>query len=508
MFVGRGALRLAKLLTAAVFALVLSGISAPVALATGSQQSECVIGSSSTCPAMTPQEIYNLYGTTTDGIYWIYDNGVAAQVYLKMNQTGTSNGSWVLMMKGTPASPNFTYSSSFFTSNTSNSNSTIANNFTDDAKYAVYNDLPITHILAVFANPQAGSLPSGGDIANNGFGGWTWKEDISSQSMYTRLSTTQDIATTTSPTTGGLRYSLWQNGASSLFANETGWAVYGFNHSTSCGSLIYRWGIIWNNETGGTGSNDSCDTHVGIGLSTISSGDIANWNGVVAAGGQTVSNGYNGGLGKFAFQLWGKTADPSVATPQSLVVNTATVGSLGLTWSAPAATTANEYVVQYKPTATGNWATANTFRITSPGASPSATISGLTGGISYDVRVWARTTSDSSASAIAGSGTTKSTTVTALALPGNATTATFRNAVVLTASIQAAGKVTFYEQGHPIPGCKGIPVSGSTATCNWRPSVHNASYVQAIFTPNSGSGLTGSSSTKLMINVASRGGNR
>ena len=506
MFVGRGALRLAKFLSTAVFALVLFGISAPAALATGSQQSECVIGSSSTCPAMTPQEIYNLYGTTTDGIYWIYDNGAAAQVYLKMNQTGTSNGSWVLMMKGTQASPNFTYSSSFFTSNTSNSNSTIANNFTDDAKYAVYNDLPITHILAVFANPQAGSLPSGGDIANNGFGGWTWKEDISSQSMYTRLATNSDITVTTTPTgsSNNIRTSLWKNGSNFVFSNQDGYGIYGFNRSNSCSSKVHRWGIIWNNES----AADSCDTQVGIGLASNSAGDISTWNGVNPAYGQATTSSYNGGLGNFAFQLWGKTAEPAVATPQSLVVNTSTVGSLALTWSAPAATTANEYVVQYKPTATGNWATANTFRITSPGASPSATISGLTGGVSYDVRVWARTTADSSASAIAGSGTTKSTTVTALALPGNATTATFRNAVALTASIQAAGKVTFYEQGHPIPGCKGIPVSGSTATCNWRPSVHNVSYVQAIFTPNSGSGLTGSSSIKLMINVASRGGNR
>ena len=504
MHYGKGSVRLAKIACAALLAISLPFFSALPASATGSQQSECVIGSSITCPAMTPQEIYNLYGTTTDGLYWIYDNGSATQVYLKMNQTGTSNGSWVLMMKGIQSSPNFYYSSSNFTSNTSTLNAMIANDFTSDAKYSVYNDLPITHVLAVFSNPQAGSLPNGGDIASNGFGGWTWKEDISSQSMYTRLQTNSDIYLTTSPTSGGIRSTLWQNSSNSVFSNQSGYGIYGFNRSSACSGKLHRWGIIWNNES----DTSSCDTQVGIGLSGNSAGDISTWNGINTAYNQSVSNGYNGGLGNFAFQLWGKMAEPAVATPQSLVVNTSTVGSLGLTWSAPAATTANEYVIQYKPTATGSWATANTFRITSPGASPSATISGLGGGVSYDVRVWARTSGDSSISAVASTATTKSTTSTGLTLPGNATTASFRTPVVLTATIQATGKVTFYEQGHPIPGCKGIAVSGATATCNWKPSVHNTSYVQAIFTPAAGSGLTGSSSTKLLIGIATRSGNR
>ena len=55
----------------------------------------CQVGSSSSCPATSPQEIYNLYGTTADGTFWLRVNGVATQVFLKMNRTNseTTHGS-------------------------------------------------------------------------------------------------------------------------------------------------------------------------------------------------------------------------------------------------------------------------------------------------------------------------------------------------------------------------------------------------------------------------------
>ena len=45
----------------------------------------CQIGSSSSCPAQSPQEIVNLYGTTTNGSYWINVNGTARETYLILN---------------------------------------------------------------------------------------------------------------------------------------------------------------------------------------------------------------------------------------------------------------------------------------------------------------------------------------------------------------------------------------------------------------------------------------
>jgi hypothetical protein len=40
---------------------------------------QCVIGSSSSCPAQSPQEIVNLYGTSTNGSYWLNVNGTARE---------------------------------------------------------------------------------------------------------------------------------------------------------------------------------------------------------------------------------------------------------------------------------------------------------------------------------------------------------------------------------------------------------------------------------------------
>ena len=76
-------------MVASLFSLI-STVATPIASA--AQGSECVIGSSSSCPATSPQEIYNLYGTTTNGTYWIKVNGTATQVYVLIDPTNSDNG--------------------------------------------------------------------------------------------------------------------------------------------------------------------------------------------------------------------------------------------------------------------------------------------------------------------------------------------------------------------------------------------------------------------------------
>jgi hypothetical protein len=92
------------------------------------------------------------------------------------------------------------------------------------------------------------------------------------------------------------------------------------------------------------------------------------------------------------FQIWGKMAAPSLATPGSLTATNLGGGSVRLNFAASSGAT--EYAIQYK-TAGSNWNTGTTVRLTNPGASPSATLSGITSG-SYDFRVFARATNDSS----------------------------------------------------------------------------------------------------------------
>lgn len=98
-----------------------------------------------------------------------------------------------------------------------------------------------------------------------------------------------------------------------------------------------------------------------------------------------------------------------------------------------------------------------------------------------------------------------------LALAGSATTATYRTAVVVTASITVASKVTFRVNGRVLPGCikKSATGSGSTflVTCNWRPSNRGVVALTATATP-SGAGISSASATPVRVMVGNRSGNR
>jgi hypothetical protein len=95
-----------------------------------------------------------------------------------------------------------------------------------------------------------------------------------------------------------------------------------------------------------------------------------------------------------------------------------------------------------------------------------------------------------------------------LSLPGNAATTTYRLPVSITATVSAPGKVTFYFLGKVIAGCRNIQTvtSGSiTATCNWKPAVHNSVQLKASIAPSNG--MTAASNT-LNIQVLRRATNR
>ena len=58
----------------------------------------------------------------------------------------------------------------------------------------------------------------------------------------------------------------------------------------------------------------------------------------------------------------------------------------------------------------------------------------------------------------------------------------YRTANLITATVSKPGKVTFYQQGVVIPGCKNRTAT-STATCNWKPSRRGKISVTASLTP-------------------------
>ncbi len=85
--------------------------------------------------------------------------------------------------------------------------------------------------------------------------------------------------------------------------------------------------------------------------------------------------------------------------------------------------------------------------------------------------------------------------------------ATFRLVGTISASATMAGKVTFYDHGKVIPGCKNISTNGSLiATCQWKPSLHGLTTITASAKP--ANTYVPASTSTMNIVVSTRGGNR
>ena len=385
------------LLALSIFAGLLPTLQMESASANNIVQDACQIGSSSTCPAQSPQEIVKLYGTNTNAAYWINVNGTARETFLILNNAYPDSGGWFLGMKGTRAGTSFSYNSTQWTDQTTTLNTnSLSDDVSTEAKFHAFNNLPVTRLVAVFKDraSNAFNTDGSGDLGTNSFGGHTWAETVTSTTMFTRFTTNSNLhdASGYSGRFTIHRETNVENGKL-VFPYQTGWTRYGFNNTTG---YNYRWGTTSNNEVA-MGSNDSAS---GIGLDANSASAIVSYSDANTVG----PNGGSGGTspGNFnnpsGFQIWGRMANPSIATPATLTRTNPGDGSIRLNIGAVAA--ASEYAVQYKLSATSTWSGATTLRLTSPNAStPSATISGLATG-TYDFRVWSRATNNSSAAAV------------------------------------------------------------------------------------------------------------
>ena len=87
------------------------------------------------------------------------------------------------------------------------------------------------------------------------------------------------------------------------------------------------------------------------------------------------------------------------------------------------------------------------------------------------------------------------------------TVGAYRSAGTITATANLAGKVTFYERGKVIPGCKNRPTNGSLiATCTWRPSVRGNVAISATNRPTNS--YISNASSSLSVFVTNRTGAR
>ena len=96
-------------------------------------------------------------------------------------------------------------------------------------------------------------------------------------------------------------------------------------------------------------------------------------------------------------------------------------------------------------------------------------------------------------------------------LAGGATIASYRTAIVITATVNIASKITFRVNGKVLTGCKNktAAVAGSdyTATCVWRPSNRGSVALTALAAPT-GAGISSSTAPQLNIRVGNRTGPR
>lgn len=427
------------------------------------QTLSCKVGFSAECPAYSPQEIYNLYGTATDGNYWLLINGAPAYQYVLMSRS-LDNGGWILAMKGNNTTTHFSWSDTYYWENASIENANlvenggsparIASNGTGtDAKYEAFNGVYAEKIRAIFPEKSAATFGGryttvNGNANNYGF---MWEESLSSLTAGAANTSTHPVASYPDGVSSGCTgistkvlvdifknskrckfrtpntsYSSSRDNTTSydpiganLFSPQPQFAWFGINYlqpanyGTPSTYHHVRFGLAFN-ENGSNGTDEgSNDVTGGIGLRNEASGNRAagNYNGCCTTSGNTASTG------QYAFEMYVRKSDPNVGASINLSATSIGSGAVKLTWGAPAGVTPFEYVVQYKSNSQ-SWDSASTLRVLAPSSSPSARISGLSLGQSYDYRVFARTldlttnlyNTDTSASAVSISATYSSST--------------------------------------------------------------------------------------------------
>jgi len=81
-----------------------------------------------------------------------------------------------------------------------------------------------------------------------------------------------------------------------------------------------------------------------------------------------------------------------------------------------------------------------------------------------------------------------------LSLQSGGTTAIYRTSTTVRATASIDGRVTFFQSGKQISGCRNVPTASLVATCNWKPTLHGRVGLSARITPTDTSIPSGTSS--------------
>jgi hypothetical protein len=228
-------------------------------------------GSSSTNAAISAAQLKIDYPSKTDGIYWIdLPTAGPTQIYCIMN-SAYSGGGWMLAMKATTTTTNFSYASNYWTTaNTLNPTDVTRNNA--DAKYNVMNYFLAKDMMAIWPDILNSGTESGSiDNLTN----WTWLQNNfhnsgSTTTLISKFSGAQ-VAYETS-TSGTMTFSGY---GATAFSNQGGFTFYGINYTTLANASV-RWGFAWNNETNQASNDVSGGIGMGSSYGNFSAGD--KWN--------------------------------------------------------------------------------------------------------------------------------------------------------------------------------------------------------------------------------------
>jgi len=212
-------------------------------------------------PGKNALSIKNNSSTSIDGNYYILCNNIPTETYCLMDNK-YNGGGWMMIMKAT-RSDTFNYEANYWTTaNTLNSSDLTIND--SDAKYNVFNYIPIKDVMAIwpdiandFGNSTGGSLT----ISD----GWVWLvNDWYNTGRYIEPLAGFQIARNANPS-NVYSFAGFRSGTFSTQAIENRHVFGGHSHIGNNNWGTVRWGFVWNEN--GAGDFNSCDAWSGIGVS-------------------------------------------------------------------------------------------------------------------------------------------------------------------------------------------------------------------------------------------------
>jgi outer membrane protein OmpA-like peptidoglycan-associated protein len=172
----------------------------------------------------------------------------------------------------------------------------------------------------------------------------------------------------------------------------------------------------------------------------------------------------------------------TVAAARTGNASTGSSSQLSVSWTAPTETTGiTDYKVEYKAQSDTIW---SEWSHTASASLTGATLTGLTGGTTYDIRVSAVEPGVTNRPSVATTATTwGASSIQLTSVPASPkTSTTYTLVATVSDATGTSGTVAFMENGVAISGCATKAVVSGLASCSWTPATLGARSLTASFT--------------------------